>query len=505
MNNGKVILVGAGPGDAGLLTVKGKQAVETADVVVYDRLVGKDILALIPQNAEKINAGKSSSNHLIPQSEINKILLEKALEGKSVVRLKGGDCFLFGRGGEELELLYENGIEFEVVPGISSSTAVPAYAGIPVTHRDCASSVHIITGHAREGRNLEIDFESCVKSGGTLVFLMGVANLKYIADGLINAGMDTSMPCAVIENGTRGNQKKYLTHLESLAEDAAQAKSPSIIIVGRVCELSEKFDWFSKRPLHGIGVMVTRPKERSGKLSDMLRQRGAEVYECSCIRTVSDVAEDKIDEIAESIEKHDWVVFTSPSGVKIAFDALLKFGLDARVFGGKYIAAVGSATGDELLKYGIRADMMPSKYNGSELGEMLSFMVGENESVLLLRADKTGPELTDCLENNHINYTDLSIYHTEYVVDKEAFSPVENGLVKYVTFTSASTVRGFAANTDCRDFTGVCIGEMTAQEAKKHGINCIVSDESDLQSMIICIERSLDYINETGNIKSNGD
>lgn len=246
---GKVTLVGAGPGDIGLFTIKGAQVLKEAQVVVYDRLVGEDILALIPENAEKIDAGKKSANHTIPQNEINEILLQKALAGKNVVRLKGGDCFLFGRGGEELELLAKNKIPFEVVPGITSALAVPAYAGIPVTHRDYVSSVHIITGHQKKNEPVKINFENCVQCGGTLVFLMGVSNMPIIIKGLIDAGMKTDMPAAVIENGTRPNQRKVIGSLSDIVEKSREADmgSPAIIIVGEVCSLSEQFDWFTKR------------------------------------------------------------------------------------------------------------------------------------------------------------------------------------------------------------------------------------------------------------------
>lgn len=250
---GNVILVGAGPGDPGLLTQKGRRALEQAQVVVYDRLVSPDILALIPPGAEKIDVGKESSHHLVPQEQINKILLDKAREGKRVVRLKGGDPFLFGRGGEELELLEENGIPYQVVPGVTSALSVPAYAGIPVTHRDFCSSVHIITGHARAGVRLQINYEALCRAGGTLVFLMGVTALPQICQGLLDAGMSPGMPAAVVERGTLPQQRKVVSTLEQLPQEAKQAqiKSPAVIVVGKVCGLSQRFDWFDRLPLKG--------------------------------------------------------------------------------------------------------------------------------------------------------------------------------------------------------------------------------------------------------------
>ena len=263
---GKVTLVGAGPGDPGLLTRKGLEALQKAEVVVYDRLVGPAILAMMPETAEQINVGKEASHHLVPQDQINQILLDKALEGKNVVRLKGGDPFLFGRGGEELELLAEHGIPFEEVPGITSAIAAPAYGGIPVTHRDYCSSVHIITGHQRAGKPLTIDFEALVRTKGTLVFLMGVTAMPAIVEGLLSAGMDGETPAAMVESGTTPAQRRCDATLRTLPERAVEMgiHSPAIIIVGKVCALSEKFCWFDKLPLKGQRVLVTRPRERAG-------------------------------------------------------------------------------------------------------------------------------------------------------------------------------------------------------------------------------------------------
>ena len=265
---GKVTLVGAGPGDPGLLTRKGLEALQRADVVVYDRLVSPEILALMPEGAQQIDVGKQAARHPVPQEEINRILLEKAQAGHNVVRLKGGDPFLFGRGGEELELLAAHGVAFEEVPGITSAIAAPAYAGIPVTHRDCCSSLHIVTGHQRAGKALDIDFEALVRTKGTLVFLMGVSALGAIVAGLLGAGMDRDTPAAVVERGTTPAQRRIAAPLGELpaAAEAAGVVSPAVIVVGGVCALAEQFDWFDRLPLKGRTVAVTRPKERAGTL-----------------------------------------------------------------------------------------------------------------------------------------------------------------------------------------------------------------------------------------------
>jgi len=277
--NGKVVLVGAGPGDSGLITVKGLQALKQAEVVVYDRLVGSGILELIPDHAERIYVGKNVGHHVVPQERINEILLEKALEGKRVVRLKGGDGFVFGRGGEELEGLGAHGIPFEVVPGITSAIAAPAYAGIPVTHRELSASLHIITGHLKDDGELNLDYNALVRLGGTLIFMMSVSSLPEIAAGLIQAGMPPEMPCAVVENGTLSRQRKLVGTLSKMEQAVKEKKikSPAVFVVGRVCELSERFDWFSALPLLGKRILVTRPRATASKLSERLRALGAEV------------------------------------------------------------------------------------------------------------------------------------------------------------------------------------------------------------------------------------
>ena len=284
---GKVWLVGAGPSDAGLFTLKGHQVLTDAEVVVYDALVGPAILAMIPDTAEAINVGKRSSNHTMRQEQISELLAEKAKEGKRVVRLKGGDPFLFGRGGEELEVLIREGISYEVVPGVTSAISVPAYQGIPVTHRDYCSSVHIITGHKREGEACDIDFEALVRTRGTLVFLMGVSALEMICEGLLAAGMKKDMPAALLSKGTTAAQKRIVATVSTLPEEVARqgAVTPAIIVVGEVCALADTFSWVDRLSLGGVRVLLTRPRELSGTTAQKLRKRGAEVIELPAIRT----------------------------------------------------------------------------------------------------------------------------------------------------------------------------------------------------------------------------
>ncbi len=495
MKKGKVTLIGAGPGDGGLITVKGLEALENADTVIYDRLVGEEILARISENAEKIDAGKSSSRHNIPQREINRLLLEKAAEGKNVARLKGGDCFLFGRGGEELELLYENGIDFEVIPGVTSALAVPAYAGIPVTHRDYASSVHIITGHAKAGGELDIDFGLYARLKGTLVFLMGVASMGYIINGLISHGMDRDTPCAVIECGTLRGQKKYIGTLGTITEMAKDVKSPAVITVGSVCALSSRYDWVSRLPLFGVTVAVTRQREKCGSLSDKLKKLGAGVIECPCIRTRSLTDRAAAEKIIGLLKKSQYAVFTSPAGVSAVMEGLYEAGADLRVFCGVRIAAVGAATAAELKRYGLVADIVPQTYSGAQLGRLLAAEAAQSDGILLLRAKKSARQLNEVLEAARLVYTELAVYETDEICERDISDEINSGSVDYVTFTCASAVRGFMKghkNTDTDKFTAVCIGSGTAAEAARFGIRCITAERADTDSMVnaICRERS---------------
>ena len=486
---GSVILVGAGPGDPGLLTQKGRQAIENAQVVVYDRLVSPAILSLIPRDAEKINVGKESSNHLVPQEEINRILLRKAQEDKRVVRLKGGDPFLFGRGGEELELLEAAGIPFQVVPGVTSALSVPAYAGIPVTHRDFCSSVHIITGHARAGAELHIDFEALRRTGGTLVFLMSVSSLPRICRGLLDAGMAPDMPAAVIEKGTCPGQRKLISTLEKLPSEAEKAgvKSPAIIVVGKVCSLSNRFDWFDCLSLKGKTVVVTRPEDRSGTLTQRLRELGAEVVDYPCIRTVAREENPELEEAMENLSRYRCLVFTSPAGPEIFFRRLRAAGRDARALSGLTLAAIGPKTAKALEKHGVTADLVPETYDSDHLAKALEAVEGP---VLLCRASRGSTALPEMLERKGIPFADVPVYDTVYAAPAPQKVDALLGETLLVTFTSASTVRGFVESLPGRDLKnviGCCIGKQTEAEAKKYGLATVVSQEATMESLVECI------------------
>ena len=485
---GKVWLVGAGPGDVGLLTIRGR---EKADVVVYDALVGQGVLGLIPDSARLIFAGKRAGNHYLRQEETNRVLLEEALKGNRVVRLKGGDPFLFGRGGEELELLVENDVPFEIVPGITSAISVPAYNGIPVTHRDFCSSVHIITGHRRSDHTYDIDFDALVKTRGTLVFLMGIAALGDICSGLLAAGMDADMPAAVLERGTTADQHRIVATLGTLEAvcAATEVMTPAIIVVGRVCALEKDFGWYKKRPLSGVKVLLTRPKELISTLAGMLRQEGAEVLELPAIRTapVSDMAplHRAFERLAAG--EYAWMVFTSPSGVRIFFDELIEHA-DIRNLGRVRLAAIGQGTQKALRRYGLRTDFMPSVYDGDTLGAELAEKLAPGERVLIPRAAVGNQELPAKLRAAGAEVDDIATYDTEYVtsrvLDEKAI--LESDEVDFAVFTSASTVRGFAGSVQGADLSGVkavCIGRQTEAAAKELGMRTWVAEKATLEAL----------------------
>ncbi len=509
---GKVWLVGAGPGDAGLLTLKGKQVLSEADVVVYDALVGPGVLNLIPENAKLIFAGKRAGNHYLRQEETNQVLLEEALKGNKVVRLKGGDPFLFGRGGEELELLAENGVPFEVVPGITSAIAVPAYSGIPVTHRDFCASVHIITGHRRADSSLDIDFEALVRTKGTLVFLMGISTLPEICTGLLNAGMAADTSAAVLEKGTRADQRRIGATVATLAEECRRqrVRTPAIIIVGQVCALADTFSWYEKRPLAGVRVLLTRPKELSSRLAALLRRDGAEVLELPAIRTVPLEEDGAMRDSLKALEKsgYDWLVFTSPSGVRIFFEKLMELS-DIRALGRVKVAAIGQGSAKALRSFGVKADFVPSEYDGETLGRELRRVCKSGDRLLIPRAKLGNHELVDELSRDGaLTVTDLPTYDTLYVSspvidEKAAFA---DGEIDYAVFTSASTVKGFAAAVGEMDYSqvkAVCIGKQTAAAAAALGMRVRVANKPTLAALADCL-RSAAEEDKTNAMKEEG-
>ena len=495
MAAGKVWLVGAGPGDIGLFTLKGEAVLQQADVVVYDSLVGEGVLARIPEHARLINVGKRASHHTMVQEDINKVLLEEAQKGNKVVRLKGGDPFLFGRGGEELELLSENGISYEIVPGVTSPISVPAYNGIPVTHRDFCSSLHIITGHKRAGQTYDIDFRALTQTKGTLVFLMGIAALEDICKGLLNEGMDPDMPAAVLQKGTTAGQKRVVATVSTLnAEvDRQGIETPAIIVVGKVCSLADRFAWYEKLPLAGWKVLVTRPRQHISKTADLLRKKGAEVLELPSICTVPVEDNSRLYEAFEKLAAYQWIIFTSPVGVEIFFDEMDRKEMDVRSLGQAKIAVIGEGTKKKLKEHHLLADFMPSVYDGETLGTELAKELQGDEKILIPRAEAGNKKLTELLEQTGAKVDDIATYTTCYeksrlIDEKKEF---ETGSVDCVVFTSASTVRGFVEGTPGLDYTSVkaaCIGKQTKAAADAYGMQTRMAKKATIESLIELVE-----------------
>ena len=491
MKQGFVALVGAGPGSVDLLTIRARKYIQQADVIVFDRLVSTDILKLIPKDTKLINVGKQSSNHIVPQDGINKILLEQAQLGKLVVRLKGGDPFVFGRGGEELELLCKHNINFEVVPGITSAISVPTYAGIPVSHRDFCSSIHFITGHQKENEPLNINFEALVATKGTLVFLMGVSSLPQIMQGLITAGIDPNTPAAVIENGTRNNQRKVLATVCTLFNmaQAHRIKSPSIIIVGKVCQLSDEYDWFSKRELCGCEVIVTRPEHIASSLTASLSDLGALVHDYPCIQ-IQRIAENTALQTAISnLSQYSWLVFTSKNGVQIFFEQLRELQLDVRALAKIKLAAVGSQTAKELTQYGLIADYVPQVFDGEHLAHGLVERTNTADNILLVRARIGSERILEILAEQGRQYLDVPVYDTLYTHPDtdNILQAIERNPNIYLTFTSASTVDGFIkalGQAPATKLNAICIGKQTAQAAARYNFKIHTASQATIPSML---------------------
>ncbi|WP_070042601.1 uroporphyrinogen-III C-methyltransferase [Robinsoniella peoriensis] len=493
---GKVWLVGAGPSDPGLFTIKGKRVLEEAEVVVYDALVGQGVLGMIPSSAKLIDVGKRANRHTMPQEEINQVLVKEALGGKKVVRLKGGDPFLFGRGGEELELLKKNGIPYEVVPGVTSALSVPAYNGIPVTHRDFCSSLHIITGHKRQGQPYDIDFEALVRTRGTLVFLMGVSSLGDICRGLMDAGMNGDMPAAILQKGTTARQKRIVATVADLEKEVELQgiETPAIIVVGKVCALADEFSWFEDLPLAGNKILVTRPKQLMSVMSEKLRKKGAEVLELPAIRTEPVRTNEKLKKCLRDMKQYQWVVFTSPTGVQVFFDKLKEEKIDIRSLAETKIAVIGQGTGKALEDRGFYADLMPEIYDGKTLGAALAKECTGTEKILIPRARMGSQELLAELKTvKGVQIQDVATYDTVYetqeLIDEQ--KEFKQGNIDYAVFTSASTVRGFSQAVKNIDYTkvmAVCIGKQTAAAAAELGMQTAVARMATMDSVVECLE-----------------
>lgn len=479
---GFVSLVGAGPGDPGLITVSGLERLRRADVVVYDRLAHPSLLDEAPVGAERVYVGKASADHAVAQEEIGRLLVERAQAGKRVVRLKGGDPFVFGRGGEEAEDLVAAGVAFDVVPGITSAVAAPAYAGIPLTHRDAASSFAVITGHEAPGKAASrIDWAALAAGADTLVFLMGRRALPEIAAQLIAEGRNPATPAAAIEWGTTPQQRTVTAPLCEIAAaaDGAGLKPPTVIVVGDVVALRERLRWHDIRPLSGKRVLVTRTRDQASALVRSLSEAGAEAIEFAAIEILpTNAAPVRAAAARLAGGAYDWVVFTSPNGVAHFWRGLELAGVDARAFGGTRLAAIGPATVEALASRGLRCDVVPERFVAEALAEALEPRIEPGARVLLPRAAAARDVLPDRLRSRGAEVDDLPVYESRRPAtpDPAVVARLESGQIDIATFTAASTVRGCLDLLDgrtelLRDVTIACIGPITAQTAREMGLH----------------------------------
>ncbi|MGO8677356.1 MAG: uroporphyrinogen-III C-methyltransferase [Limisphaerales bacterium] len=458
--NGRVYLVGAGPGDAGLLTLRGAELLARADVVVHDALVNPELLRLAPKSAEIIFGGKRGRDKAIAQRELNELLIAKARAGKVVVRLKGGDPYIFGRGGEEAEQLADAGIGFEVVPGVSSFVAVPGYAGVPLTHRAHCSRLTLITGHEDPAKEeATIDWAQVARTPGTKVIMMGTDRIGQIAGMLVAHGMEAATPVAMVQWGTTGRQHSITGTLETIAEVAAkeQIGPPTVAVIGEVVKLREKLNWFEKRPLFGQRIVVTRTAEQAGQLTRRLREQGAEVMETPTIRIEPPTRREEFVDALLSLNSYDWLVFTSPNGVTKFFEYFFKHFHDMRDIGGARIAAVGPATANKLKELHLQVDLMPEQAMAASIAEAFAgFQSIENLKICLLRAEVANRELPEALEALGAIVDDIACYKTVPETEDPAgvAAMLSQEGADWLTFTSGSTVEQFHARFDLPALAG---------------------------------------------------
>jgi uroporphyrinogen III methyltransferase/synthase len=494
--HGTVYLVGAGPGDPGLITVKGRSLLERAEVVIYDYLANKKFLKLVPPEAELLYVGKRGGKcHSHTQEEINQMIIDWALSGKTVVRLKGGDPFIFGRGGEEIEELVKSGIKFEVVPGVTAASAAATYAGIPITHRKYTATVAFVTGHEDPTKkSSNIDWQKLATGVGTLVFYMGIKNLPTIMERLIRYGRDPKTPVAVIRWASTPEHHTEVGTLETMADiaQAAGIKPPAVIVVGEVVKLRDTMNWFEQRPLFGKKIMVTRTREQASELVERLEDQGADCLEFATIALEPPDSWQPLDEAVAGMAVYDWILFTSINAIKYFFGRLLELGLDARCLHGVKIAAVGSATDKELRKYGLRADLLPeSEFTGQGLAdELLKANEADGKKFLLPRAKKGGASLSDTLVNAGGEVDIVPIYQNIRPKgrEEELRRLLAEKQVDMVTFTSSSTVKNFIFMLNATDqgeldeLVGgldiASIGPITSKAAVKNGLQINVQPDT---------------------------
>ena len=498
MRPGTVYLVGAGPGDPELLTLRARRLLESADVVLYDRLVDRRILAHVPEGSRIVYVGKAAGEDGISQDEVNDRLISEAAEGRLVVRLKGGDPFLFGRGAEEAEALESAGVPFEVVPGVTSGIAAPAYAGIPLTHRRLASSVTFVTGNEDPRKeDSTVAWDRIAQGGGTVVVLMGFDNLAGIVETLVRHGRDAETPAALIRWGTEPYQQTVVGTLSNIVDRAREARlePPVVTVIGDVVPLRERLAWFEARPLWGKRVLVTRTRAQAGVLSELLAESGALPIELPTIQVLPPEDWSPLDSALRSLDTYNWTVFTSVNGVEAAFDRLAALGLDTRAFGRGRVAAIGPATAESLQSRGISADLVPETFLSEALASALIREGIEGARVLLPRADIAGEVVSQRLARAGATVEEVTAYRTVASEDSRRRLPeiLADG-VDIAAFTSSSTATNLAdlLDGDVGRLSGVtvaCIGPSTATAVRNLGLEAgIVAIEHTVPGLVRAIE-----------------
>lgn len=487
MNQGMVYLVGAGPGDPGLITRLGESAIRRAQVLVYDHLVHPRLIAMAPPKAKRIYVGKVRGRHELSQGEINALLCREALAGQVIVRLKGGDPYVFGRGAEEAEVLFKEGIPFRVIPGVTAGIGALAYAGFPVTHRDYASSVVFVTGHDQpDSSECGVDWPLLARFDGTIVIYMGVTRLRQIAQMLLREGKPLTTPVAIVRRGSWPGQIVKVSTLEEVAENETNVRPPALVVIGDVVKLRPALDWWSRLPLAGKRVLITRPEEDAARSVDSLEELGAEVIVAPTI-TVRPADDPRALDVALArISDFDWVVFTSSHGVRFFMDRIFQTGRDLRVFGRARLAAIGPMTAQTLRSFGLVADLVPEKYRSEELATELTGRV-RGQKVLLARADRGRTLLKDELQGIAAEVVQVPVYHNADAMElpAEALEAIKQGQVDWVTLTSSAIARRFAAmlppdlnSDDLKKVKFASISPVTTQAAQEAGLVVMVEAES---------------------------
>ena len=487
---GIVYLVGAGPGDPGLMTARSLELIVAADVIVHDRLIPSEALAVARPDAEILYVGKEPGDASVPQKGIEKLLVDRASEGKIVVRLKGGDPFVFGRGGEEAEALADADIPFEVVPGVTAGVAGPAYAGVPVTHRDDASAVAFVTGHEDpEKEDSALDYDALARFPGTLVFYMGVKALPRIAERLIDSGRSVDEPALVVERGTLPDQRVVSGRLVEIADAASDAGigAPSVTLIGPVAARRERIAWLERRPLHGRRVVVTRARAQASELARRLAALGAEPIELPAIRIEPRIDSDEVRRAVEGLHAYALVCLTSPNGVRLLFEAMAARGWDARALANASVAAIGAGTEAALAAHGVIADIVPERFVAEELVEALNLLELRGKPVLIARAAEARELLPDALRKRGAKVDVVALYET--VAEQPDPAVLERAQeADYITFTSSSTVKNFVEAVDGRlpsDARIVSIGPVTSEAARDAGLTVdIEAERHDIDGLV---------------------